>query len=140
MVLIALTIAIHVPGVVAAGRALRSFLDDERHNRYFETAAGSILATVVITLWLALLHGFESIVWAVAYVKLGAMSSYADAVLYSVDSMVTRGSSGLALDREWRMMGAVEAGDGMLLFGISTAFLFYVMVRLYGKDYPLPGS
>jgi hypothetical protein len=32
------------------------------------------------------------------------------------------------------MMGAAEAGDGMLLFGISTAFLFYTMTRLWKID------
>jgi hypothetical protein len=64
-------------------------------------------------------------------VRLGALSSPADAALYSVDSMTTRGASGLTLDRQWRMMGATEAGDGMLLFGISTAFLFYVLQRVW---------
>ena len=33
-------------------------------------------------------------------------------MLYSVDSMSTRGGSGLTLQRHWRMMGALEAGDG----------------------------
>ena len=45
-------------------------------------------------------------------------------MLYSVDSMSTRGASGLTLQRHWRMMGALEAFDGMLLFGISTAYMF----------------
>ena len=27
----------------------------------------------------------------------------------------------------WRMMGALESVDGMLLFGISTAFIFAVL-------------
>jgi len=31
------------------------------------------------------------------------------------------------LERHWRMMGALEAMDGMLLFGISTAYIFTVM-------------
>jgi len=31
------------------------------------------------------------------------------------------------LEQPWRMMGALEAADGMLLFGISTAFIFGVM-------------
>ncbi len=48
--------------------------------------------------------------------------------------MTTRGSSGLTAVREWRMMGAAEAADGMLLFGISTAFLFLVMTRLWKAD------
>jgi hypothetical protein len=48
-------------------------------------------------------------------------------MLYSVDSMTTRGASGLILPRHWQMMGALEAADGMLLFGISTAYIFGVM-------------
>lgn len=48
-------------------------------------------------------------------------------MLYSVDSMTTRGASGLVLQPHWRMMGALEAANGMVLFGISTAFIFAVM-------------
>ncbi|MGB8514780.1 MAG: hypothetical protein WCE24_18585, partial [Pseudolabrys sp.] len=50
-----------------------------------------------------------------------------DALFFSLDSMSTRGASGLRLQRHWQMMGALEAVDGMLLFGVSTAFLFSVM-------------
>ena len=31
------------------------------------------------------------------------------------------------LYQHWRMMGALEAAGGMLLFGISTAYLFALM-------------
>jgi hypothetical protein len=41
--------------------------------------------------------------------------------------MSTRGASGLVLESHWRMMGALEAMDGMLLFGISTAYIFAMM-------------
>ena len=58
---------------------------------------------------------------------LGALGSPKDAILYSVDSMTTRGASGLTLQQHWRMMGALEAAGGMLLFGISTAYIFAVM-------------
>ncbi len=34
------------------------------------------------------------------------------------------------LQAHWQMMGALEAADGMLLFGISTAFIFTAM-QLY---------
>jgi hypothetical protein len=62
-----------------------------------------------------------------AYWWLGALNSAAEALLYSVDSISTRGASGLMLGSRWRMMGALEATDGMLLFGISTAYIFSVM-------------
>ena len=64
------------------------------------------------------------------YLKLGAVGTPAGAMLYSLDSMTTRGASGYALEARWRMMGAMEALNGMLLFGISTAFLFSAMRRL----------
>ena len=38
---------------------------------------------------------------------------------------------GLMLHPPWQMMGALEAADGMLLFGISTAFIFTVMQFYY---------
>jgi hypothetical protein len=45
--------------------------------------------------------------------------------------MATRGASGLMLQPHWQMMGALEAVDGMLLFGTSTAFVFTVMQLYY---------
>ena len=55
-----------------------------------------------------------------------ALSTPPDAVLFSIDSMSTRGASGLTLQRHWQLMGALEAINGMLLFGVSTAWLFTV--------------
>jgi hypothetical protein len=46
-------------------------------------------------------------------VGLGALGSPMDALLYSVDSITTRGASGLILQRHWRMMGALEAQANM---------------------------
>jgi hypothetical protein len=49
-------------------------------------------------------------------------------LLYSVDSMTTRGASGLILHQHWQFMGAMEAVAGMLMFGISTAYVFQVLL------------
>jgi hypothetical protein len=65
-------------------------------------------------------------VWAAAYWWLGAFDSFMDGLLYSVDSMSTRGAR-LTLQRHWQLMGALEAVDGMLLFGVSAAYIFAVM-------------
>jgi hypothetical protein len=47
--------------------------------------------------------------------------------------MTTRGASGLILRPNWQIMGAIEAIDGMLLFGISTAFIFAMMQAYWQK-------
>jgi hypothetical protein len=127
--LIALTIAIHTMAVVMmslAGFRIRAKLDTRNLGlRHLIPIVIGVVGTV--GLLLAVLHGMEAAIWAAAYVWLGALDLPKDAILYSVDSMTTRGASGLTLEKHWLMMGALEAADGMLLFGISTAYIFAVM-------------
>jgi hypothetical protein len=127
--LIALTIAIHAIGVVIL--ALVSLrIRDRIANRCLgiRYTIPMVICLVAATgLLLALLHGIEAAIWAAAYLWLGALGSPLDAILYSVDSMSTRGASGLTLEGHWRMLGALEAVNGMLLFGISTAYIFALM-------------
>ena len=85
-----------------------------------------ICIVAVIGLLLAVVLVIECGIWAAAYLWLGALDSPLDALLFSIDSMSTRGASGLTLQRHWQLMGALEAVNGMLLFGLSTAWLFTV--------------
>ena len=127
--LIVLTLAIHAAAVVMlafTGVRVRVRLE-AGDLKVWNLILILICYIGVIGLLLALVHGIECGIWAVAYVWLGALDSPLDALLYSIDSMSTRGASGLTLQRPWRMMGALEAVDGMLLFGVSTAYLFAVM-------------
>jgi hypothetical protein len=85
-----------------------------------------ICIVAVIGLLLAVVLVIECGIWAAAYLWLGALDSPLDALLFSIDSMSTRGASGLTLERHWQLMGALESVNGMLLFGVSTAWLFTV--------------
>jgi hypothetical protein len=128
--IIVLTIAIHTTGVVMM--ALAEVVIRIRWLEPRTLGLGYVIPIVIgvigaVGLFLAMLHGIEATVWAAAYVWLDALDSPKDSILYSVDSMTTRGASGLVLQSNWQMMGALEAADGMLLFGISTAFIFAVM-------------
>ena len=129
--LIALTIAIHVTGIVMmAVGALRIRLRVEMMNLDLRQMIPIVIGGIgAVGLLLAVLYGIEAAIWAAAYVGLGALASPNDAILYSLDSMTTRGASGLRLEPHWRIMGALEAANGMLLFGISTAYIFAVMLQ-----------
>ena len=127
--LIVLTMAIHATAIVMlafVGVRIRVRLET-RGLKVWSLIAILICVIGVMGLLLAVLHGIECAIWAAAYLWLGALDSPMDALLFSVDLMSTRGASGLTLQRPWRMMGALEAVDGMLLFGVSTAYLFSVM-------------
>jgi len=129
LLLIASTTAIHAAAVVMmafAGVRIRVRLETRRPDLWYLIAI-LICTAVAAALLLAVLHGIECGIWAAAYLWLGALDSPRDALLFSIDSMSTRGASGLTLQRHWQLMGALEAVNGMLLFGVSTAYLFAVM-------------
>lgn len=128
--MIALTITIHAGGVALMAFAHLGIRDRlERATRLNALQVYAIVIGLIGSagLLLAVLHGMEAALWAAAYWWLGAVNSAVEALLYSVDSISTRGASGVTLESHWRMMGALEAIDGMLLFGISTAYIFTVM-------------
>jgi hypothetical protein len=83
--------------------------------------------TSVTVLLLTVLHAAEAGAWAGAYIALGALPDFASAMLYSLSAITSYGHANLYLAKHWQLMGAIEALNGMMLFGLSTAFLFAVL-------------
>jgi len=127
--LIVLTMTIHAAAVLIVafvGMRIRVQLET-RSLHEWNLIAILICGTGLIGLPLAVLHLVECGIWAGVYLWVGALDSPTDALFYSVESMATLGASGLTLQRPWQMMGGLEAVNGMILFGVSTAYLFAVM-------------
>ncbi len=82
---------------------------------------GAVVGLVVL-LVTALLAA-EAAAWALAYVATGALGNFHDAMLYSLGALTSYGHAPLLLARPWQMMVAIEALNGMMLFGITTAHL-----------------
>jgi hypothetical protein len=128
--LLVLTIAIHTTAVVLMAFTLetriRVRVDKHKHDRLRAIPAviGHIGAVALI---LAALHAVEGVLWGSAYWWLGALDSLTDASVYSLATMTTFDIPGLTLPPQFRVLGALEAVNGALLFGISTAFLFAVI-------------
>jgi len=128
--LIVLTIAIHTTAVV-----LMAFGLDKRVSVRADTQQPNRLRAIpkmighigAVALTLAALHGVEGVLWASAYWGLGALDSLSDASVYALATMTTFEIPGLTLPPRFQMLSALEAMNGVLLFGISTAFLFAVL-------------
>jgi uncharacterized membrane protein YdfJ with MMPL/SSD domain len=127
--LIAITVVIHVFGLGVITGEVSRFLNRNDDRRGFASMFALIMS-VTVTL-ATILHGIEGAVWAAAYRLLGALPENKAAMLYSISAMTSYGNSNLNLPNEWHMMGALEALNGMLLFGLSTAFLFAMIQRVW---------
>jgi hypothetical protein len=86
------------------------------------------------TLFATFLHGLEACVWAVAYRLLDALPDFGSAILYSLGAMISYGHENISLEVHWQLMGALESLNGWLLFGLTTAFLFGMVEKVWLSD------
>lgn len=86
------------------------------------------------TLFAICLHGVEAAIWAGAYRFLNALPDGKSAMLYSLSSITSYGHTNLVLESHWQLMGALEALNGWLLFGLTTAFLFGIVSKAWLVD------
>jgi hypothetical protein len=93
----------------------------------------------VTTLLVTLLHAIEGGIWAGLYWMLGALPDGKSALLYSLGAMTTYGHESFYLAAHWRLMGTLEALNGMILFGLTTAFL-YATIREFWPERPSNGQ
>jgi hypothetical protein len=124
-----LTTVIHVIGLayiterVALGLGVRV-----RHRRFVPALAIGLGLTVLLA---TLLHWIEAFIWAAAFIWLGALPDFKSAMLYSLGAITAYGHASLFLRPHWQILGAIEALNGMILFGLSTAFLFGMIQKFW---------
>ncbi len=127
--LIVTNVVIHILGLMMIYAAVVRTMDIAVQRRRFQSAF--LLVMSIAALLATLLHGFEAATWAIAFRILDAMPDNRSAMLYSVSAMTTYGHANLFLKEKWQLMGALEALDGMLLFGLTTAFLFAMIQKVW---------
>jgi hypothetical protein len=127
--LIALTVVLHVFGLGEIGQKMFR-VSSSKVERCHPTLV--FVAMVGATTLLATtLHGFEAGIWAAAYRLLGALPDNKSAMLYSLNALTSYGHTNLNLEGRWQLMGAMEALNGWLLFGLTTAFLFAAIEKVW---------
>ena len=124
--LIVLTVVIHVLGLTFI-REKMFRISQRGPQRQYNALFATVLATT--TLLVTLLHGAEAAIWAAAYRLVHALPDNRSALLYSINAITSYGHTNLDLGQHWYLLGALEALNGWLLFGLTTAFLFTVIER-----------
>lgn len=73
-------------------------------------------------------------IWALVYYWGEALTTFEACLYFSTVSFTTLGYGDIVLGTGWRVLNSIEAANGMLLFGWSTAFIFEVVSKLYAGD------
>ncbi len=81
-------------------------------------------------------------IWAATFIAVGSFQTLELALYFSVTSFTTLGFGDITLTEQWRLLAGISAANGLLLFGLSTAFMFEIMMdlrRAQSGDYQ-PGN
>jgi hypothetical protein len=90
----------------------------------------NVAIMIVITLVMAAAHLIEIAMWAAAFLTIGEISTFEKAFYFSAENYTSLGYGDIVLSERWRLLGPLEAINGLLLFGLSTAVMFAVLSRL----------
>jgi len=128
--LVAITIVIHAIGSTMWVRHVtQRYADDsDWRNRL------SISILIQTVLVLIALHALEIMIWAGSYIVLlpdGELASFEKAVYFSFVTFTTLGYGDITLSEGWRILSGIEALNGILLVGWTTALLFAVVQRMW---------
>jgi len=117
--LLVLTVVAHVTAIVWTAKVLMKYRGSaaDRMLRF-------VLFVAVVALASAVYLGLEAAVWAGLFLWLGALPDWHDAMLYSLGAITSYGHAPILLADRWRLLGAIEAVNGLILFGLTTAFLY----------------
>ena len=134
-------IPILIPLMVGAGAVLGTifihalplsggvnFLRRERRLGRVGTSFWNDFAIVGLTISFTLVaHLTEVALWAVLFVICGEFPQFGTAYYHSAVNYTSLGYGDLIMTPTWRLLGPLEAADGMLMFGVSTAMVFAVI-------------
>jgi hypothetical protein len=87
-------------------------------------------AMIVVTFITAVMHLSQIALWAAAFILCGEVSNFEQALYMSGENYTSLGYGDVLLSERWRLLGPVEAINGLLLFGLSTALLFAIINHL----------
>jgi hypothetical protein len=67
--------------------------------------------------------------WGALFVFLGELETYAVAFYHSIVNFATLGYGDIVMSENYRLLGGVEAATGVLMFGLTTGFLYSVLTN-----------
>jgi Ion channel len=81
-----------------------------------------MFALMVIATWSLGTVTFAVWIWAIAFRAMGLFQDIEQALYFALTSFTSLGYGDVLLPREWQLLGGMAAANGLLNFGLLTAF------------------
>ena len=126
--IVSVCLMIHLTGLLLMAEWLF-----RRRENLERTASRRQFALLIVALFagIMMLHLIQTSLWAVFYYTQNLFSDFETSLYFSMVSFTTIGYGDVLLPRKWRLLGVIEGFSGVLLCGVSTAFIFAVINAMF---------
>ena len=91
-----------------------------------------VISVIMIILFVG--HMVQAAVWAALFMHLGEFGDYATAFYHSLVNFASLGYGDIVMSEDWRLLGAIEASTGVLMFGLSAGAMLSIMSFILAHD------
>ena len=95
--------------------------------------SGYLMNTYVISVVMLMLfigNMVQVAIWAALFMHLDEFGDFATAFYHSTVNFASLGYGDIVMSEKWRLLGAIEASNGVLMFGLSAGMMLSVMTRM----------
>jgi hypothetical protein len=128
---VALTMGIQVFAVVFMLKWLIGYLNEHQLAPGFKVDA-YVLAMVLTVMFVG--HILQIAIWALLFLLLTEFADFATAFYHSAVNFASLGYGDIVMSERWRLLGALEASNGVLMFGLTTGVLITIMNRVFSRN------
>jgi hypothetical protein len=121
-------LVIHVTGIILLGDTMVRRRQRIEEQIGFGSAASLLIIAFTVVIFL---HLTEALIWAAFYSRAGLFQNFETSLYFSMQSYSTVGYGDVLLPHKWRVLGTIEGISGVLLCGLSAAFLFAIVNALF---------
>jgi hypothetical protein len=121
------TIFIHA---LALGATVNLLRRETRLGRAGMKYLIDLMIVVLVNSFAFVAHVISVAVWALLFMICGEFREFGAAFYHSAVNYSTLGYGDVIMAPSWKLLGPLEAADGSLMFGLSTAMIFAVILRL----------
>lgn len=132
LIVVLICIVVHTSAMVACGVWLVKRRELIATKYHMVNQVGVLLAVCIFIIFL---HLVETSIWAFFFWTKDLFPNFETALYFSMGSYTTIGYGDVVLPKTWRLLGAIEGLSGVLLCGLSTAFIFTVVNALFQVRY-----
>ena len=131
-VMVVVNLGIQILAVSLLIRYFVRLLESEREAGPSTLATDSwILSVVMIVLLVG--HLFQFATWALLFTWLGEFEDFATAFYHSTVNFTSLGYGDIVMSESRRLLGALEAANGVLMFGLTAGTVLSVMNHLFSR-------